>query len=190
MVDGGAAFCVPGNHDVKLIRWLHGRNVKLTHGLAEFAAQLEQESAAFRVRMRAFLDRLVSHLWLDGGQLVVAHAGIKEEMIGRSSGAVREFCLYGETTGETDEFGLPVRHNWAAEYRGKTHGGLRPHAGRQRRVAQQHDLHRHRLRVRRQAHRVALAREGAGRCAGRAGLCRAGAAARRRRRTASACSRP
>jgi protein phosphatase len=70
--------------------------------------------------MKGFIDSLVSHLWLDGGSLVVAHAGIKEEMIGRSSGAVREFCLYGETTGETDEFGLPVRHNWAAEYRGKT----------------------------------------------------------------------
>jgi protein phosphatase len=120
MVTSGAAFCVPGNHDVKLIRWLHGRNVKLTHGLAESAAQLEQESESFRIRMRTFLDGLVSHLWLDGGKLVVAHAGIKEEMIGRSSGAVREFCLYGETTGETDEFGLPIRHNWAAEYRGGT----------------------------------------------------------------------
>ena len=32
---------------------------------------------------------------------------------------MREFALYGETTGETDEFGLPVRFNWAAEYRGK-----------------------------------------------------------------------
>src|SRR6266849_10742759 len=37
----------------------------------------------------------------------------------RCTGAVREFCLYGETTGETDEFGLPVRYNWASEYRGK-----------------------------------------------------------------------
>jgi protein phosphatase len=120
MVASGAAFCVPGNHDVKLIRWFHGRNVKLTHGLAESAAQLEQESQHFCVRMRTFLDGLVSHLWLDGGRLVVAHAGIKEEMIGRSSGVVREFCLYGETTGETDEFGLPVRYNWASEYRGKT----------------------------------------------------------------------
>jgi hypothetical protein len=109
MVASGAAFCVPGNHDVKLIRWLHGRNVKLTHGLAESAAQLGQESPRFRERMKAFLDGLVSHLWLDGGRLVVAHAGIKEDMIGRSSGAVREFCLYGETTGETDEFGLPIR---------------------------------------------------------------------------------
>jgi hypothetical protein len=40
-------------------------------------------------------------------------------MQGRGSGAVRSFCLYGETTGETDEFGLPVRYNWAADYRGK-----------------------------------------------------------------------
>ncbi len=39
-------------------------------------------------------------------------------MQGRGSGKVRDFALYGETTGETDEFGLPVRYNWAAEYRG------------------------------------------------------------------------
>jgi polynucleotide kinase-phosphatase len=39
-------------------------------------------------------------------------------MHGRGSGRVREFALYGETTGETDEFGLPVRYNWAADYRG------------------------------------------------------------------------
>ena len=120
MVKAGSAFCVPGNHDVKLVRWLNGRNVKLTHGLAESTVQLERETPAFRERMKLFLDSLVSHLWLDGGALVVAHAGIREEMIGRSSGAVREFCLYGETTGETDEFGLPVRYNWAAEYRGRT----------------------------------------------------------------------
>src|SRR5207249_2691052 len=62
---------------------------------------------------------LVSHYVLDEGKLVVAHAGMKEEMQGRGSGKVRDFALYGETTGETDEFGLPVRYNWAAEYRGK-----------------------------------------------------------------------
>ena len=56
---------------------------------------------------------------VDDGRLVVAHAGMKEEMQGRASGAVRAFALFGETTGETDEFGLPVRYNWAAEYRGK-----------------------------------------------------------------------
>ena len=56
---------------------------------------------------------------LDDGKLVVAHAGLPEDMQGRASGAVRSFSLYGDTTGETDEFGLPVRYPWAEDYRGK-----------------------------------------------------------------------
>ncbi len=69
--------------------------------------------------MADFFESLVSHAVLDDGSLVVAHAGIKESMAGRASGAVRSFALYGDTTGETDEFGAPVRHDWAQEYRGK-----------------------------------------------------------------------
>ena len=113
-----AAICVPGNHDVKLVRALRGRNVKPTHGLAESLAQLENESTEFKTQVADFLDSLVSHYVLDNGKLVVAHAGMKVELQGRASGRVREFALYGETTGETDEFGLPVRLNWADEYRG------------------------------------------------------------------------
>lgn len=120
MVEAGEALCIPGNHDVKFLRWLHGRNVKMTHGLAQSTEQMEPTSTAFKHKVKSFIDSLVSHQWLDNGRLVVAHAGIREEMIGRSSGQVREFCLYGETTGESDEFGLPVRYNWAADYQGKT----------------------------------------------------------------------
>lgn len=119
MVAAGTALCVPGNHDVKLMRKLRGRNVQVTHGLAESLAQLEAETPEFRQAAATFLDDLVSHYVLDGGKLVVAHAGMKASMQGRGSGRVRDFALYGETTGETDEFGLPVRHNWAAEYRGQ-----------------------------------------------------------------------
>ena len=115
----GVAYCVPGNHDVKLQRKLNGKNVKLTHGLAETMAQLEKESPEFIHGVKEFLYSLISHLVFDDGRLVVAHAGLKEEMQGRASGAVRAFCLYGETTGEIDEFGLPVRYNWASEYRGR-----------------------------------------------------------------------
>ena len=43
----------------------------------------------------------------------MAHAGLKEEMHGRGSARCATFALYGETTGETDEFGLPVRYDWA-----------------------------------------------------------------------------
>ncbi|HEX5725903.1 MAG TPA: polynucleotide kinase-phosphatase [Longimicrobiaceae bacterium] len=119
MVEAGSALAVPGNHDVKLVRALRGRNVQVRHGLARSLEELEQETPEFRERVAAFLDGLVSHYVLDGGELVVAHAGMKEEMQGRGSGAVREFALYGETTGETDDFGLPVRYNWAAAYRGR-----------------------------------------------------------------------
>ncbi len=113
------ALCVPGNHDVKLLRALSGKNVQITHGLAESLSQLGTEPPEFSKQVGAFIDDLVSHYVLDNGALVVAHAGMKESMAGRGSGAVREFALYGETTGETDEFGLPVRYNWAAEYRGR-----------------------------------------------------------------------
>ena len=120
MVDTGTAYAVMGNHDRKLMRWLDGRNVQITHGLQQSIDQLSTESADFKQRAKVFLDAMRSHYWLDNGKLAVAHAGLKEEMIGRGSGAVREFALFGDTTGEMDEFGLPVRRDWAAEYRGKT----------------------------------------------------------------------
>ncbi|MBL9107590.1 MAG: polynucleotide kinase-phosphatase [Myxococcales bacterium] len=119
MVQSGAALCVPGNHEVKLLRKLRGSAVKLTHGLAETVAQLEQAPAELSRRAEQFIDGLVSHYVLDDGKLVVAHAGLTEPLQGRGSGAVRQFALFGETTGESDEYGLPVRYNWAAEYRGR-----------------------------------------------------------------------
>ncbi|NTX03771.1 polynucleotide kinase-phosphatase [Myxococcus sp. CA040A] len=119
MVEAGTGLCVPGNHEVKLMRKLRGSDVKVTHGLAQSLDQLEREPPEFSAQVVKFIDGLVSHYVLDGGKLVVAHAGLKESMQGRGSGKVRDFALYGETTGETDEYGLPVRHDWASEYRGK-----------------------------------------------------------------------
>ncbi len=119
MVAQGTAYCVPGNHDMKLQKKLNGKNVSIKHGLEKTWAQLEGESRVFKDQIKEFIYSLVSHYVFDKGRLVVSHAGIKETMQGRGSGAVRAFCLFGETTGETDEFGLPVRYNWASEYRGK-----------------------------------------------------------------------
>ncbi|MGW7050475.1 polynucleotide kinase-phosphatase [Streptomyces sp. NPDC054887] len=119
MVASGDALCVPGNHENKLGRYLKGRNVQHTHGLAETVEQLEKEDDAFKERVREFIDGLVSHYVLDGGNLVVCHAGLPEKYHGRTSGRVRSHALYGDTTGETDEFGLPVRYPWAEEYRGR-----------------------------------------------------------------------
>jgi protein phosphatase len=119
MVACGDAICVPGNHENKLLRALRGRKVTVSHGLAESLAQLEAEPEEFRKEVIDFLDGLLSHYVFDDGRLVAAHAGLRAEMHGRASRRVRDFALYGETTGETDEFGLPVRYNWARDYRGK-----------------------------------------------------------------------
>ena len=119
MVASGSAVCLPGNHEVKLLRALQGRNVTIGHGLDRSLEQLSVEPAEFRTQVAEFIDSLIGHYVLDEGRLVVAHAGLPEKMHGRASGAVRAFSLYGDTTGETDEFGLPVRYPWAQDYRGQ-----------------------------------------------------------------------
>jgi len=120
MVKSGSAYSVAGNHDAKLLRHLRGTSVPLTHGFGATVEQLGAQSAEFAAEVKAFLDGLLSHYVFDNGRLVVAHAGLKEKFQGRSSGRVRDFCLYGDTTGETDEYGLPLRLPWASEYRGKS----------------------------------------------------------------------
>ena len=119
MCEEGSGRCVVGNHDFKLNKWLKGRSVTQTHGLDLTVAELEQTSDAFRKQAGEFIWDLRSHAWLADGKLVIAHAGLKEEMHGRGSGHVRNFAMFGETTGEVDEFGLPVRLEWARDYRGK-----------------------------------------------------------------------
>ncbi|HEY6739689.1 MAG TPA: AAA family ATPase, partial [Actinopolymorphaceae bacterium] len=99
MVASGHALAVPGNHENKLVRALQGRKVQVSHGLEETLRQLDDESEEFRKQVEKFCYDLVSHLVLDEGRLVVAHAGLKEAYHGRASGRVRSFALYGDTTG-------------------------------------------------------------------------------------------
>lgn len=119
MVKSGSAFCITGNHDEKLNKFLSGKNVLLNHGLDKTVQQLQSTSKEFQREVKDFLYGLIAHYVLDDGKLVVAHAGLPEEMHGRAAAGVRTFCLYGETTGEIDEFGLPVRYEWARRYKGK-----------------------------------------------------------------------
>jgi protein phosphatase len=119
MTKSNNALCIPGNHEAKLLKYFDKKNVQLTHGLADTVAQLTNQPPEFINELKTFLDSLISHYVLDDGKLVVSHAGMKERYQGRSSGRVRNFALYGDTTGESDEYGLPVRLDWASEYRGK-----------------------------------------------------------------------
>ena len=118
-VEEETVLCVPGNHDVKLLKALRGRSVQRKHGLAETLDQLSGESVAFRARVAEFIAALPHHFVFDEGKLVVAHGGLEETMHGRDSNAVRSFALYGDATGEIDKYGLPIRRDWGAEYRGQ-----------------------------------------------------------------------
>ncbi len=126
MVAAGTALCVPGNHDVALARALDGRGgtAAPTLGRRKSLEQVRALPAAARRRFvagfRAFVASLPPHLVLDGGRLAVAHAGLKRGHIGRDSEEARRFALLGETTGEVDRYGLPVRVKWAQAYRGRT----------------------------------------------------------------------
>jgi len=113
------AICVPGNHDIKLLRKLQGRPMEIKRGLVESLEQISHQPEEFRRKVIHFFDTLPDHCILDDGKLVVAHAGMPEAMQGQSSQEIREFALFGKRTGEIDESGYPIRFNWAAEYHGK-----------------------------------------------------------------------
>lgn len=118
-VAAGRALCVVGNHDDKLRRALLGRAVQVAHGLDRSLAEIAARPPAYAAAVAAFIAALPSHLVLDEGRLVVAHAGLPEALHGRDTKRVRAFCLYGAATGRLDAHGLPVRGDWGSDYRGK-----------------------------------------------------------------------
>lgn len=121
MVASDSALFVPGNHDDKLFRMLKGNKVTRSHGLDLTEQQLnelpEEARAALTTDVLTYLAAAPPYLVLDEGKLVVAHAGIREEMIGRYDGHVRQFTLYGDVRG-FEESGRPIRYDWAQEYLG------------------------------------------------------------------------
>jgi len=121
VVEAGTGFCVLGNHDFKLLRWLKGNDVQLTHGLDETVLQFQLQPTGFAEGVQTFLEALPTHLVLEQGELVVAHAGLTEDLHNKSSGKERGFALYGDTNGERDEYGLPIRLDWAVHYSGAAH---------------------------------------------------------------------
>jgi protein phosphatase len=116
------AYYVPGNHCNKLYRYFLGNKVKILHGLETTAAELSALSEKERKEYSTLFINLYedSPLYqvLDDGKLIIAHAGIKEEYIGKNNKRVKTFVLYGDITGEVNDDGTPVRRDWAKEYNG------------------------------------------------------------------------
>ncbi|UQZ35011.1 polynucleotide kinase-phosphatase [Paenibacillus sp. PK3_47] len=124
--DAGAARMIDSNHGWKIARYLDGRSVTLSHGDEKFAAELAQYARdngdgaadAFKKEMKQFLLSAPSHLVLCSNgvrRVVVAHAGIRDEYIGKQSRRISDFCRYGDTEG-TDGSGKPVRKEWYVEH--------------------------------------------------------------------------
>lgn len=122
LVESGHARYVPGNHCNKLSRYLKGNKVKTTHGLETTIAELERLSPKDRDnlgrRFVALVENAQPYLQLDQGNLIVAHAGIKESLIGKQGRSVQSFCLYGDVDGSTHPDGRPIRKDWAQHYHG------------------------------------------------------------------------
>jgi len=117
------ALYVPGNHCRKLARHLRGERIRVTGGLDRTLEQLASLPAPEREALvKGFLSLYGSsppYRILDDGRLVAVHAGVEARMIGRLSRRIREFCLYGDPTGELSEDGSPVRRDWARTYDGR-----------------------------------------------------------------------
>jgi protein phosphatase len=120
MARAGQAFCVAGNHDLNLLKAMQDGANPVAPFLAQSMEQLGREPKKFRAQAADFLAELPIYSLFDGGRLAIAHAGLKEWMLGRSTAEVSRFALQGEPTGKRDEFGVPIRSNWAADYHGKT----------------------------------------------------------------------
>ncbi|RWR05550.1 bis(5'-nucleosyl)-tetraphosphatase PrpE [Siminovitchia fortis] len=116
------AYYVPGNHCNKLYRYFLGRNVQVTHGLETTVAELDslspkEENHCRRMFMELYEGSPLYQI-LDEGKLIIAHAGIKEDYIGKVNKSVKTFVLYGDITGEFLPDGRPVRRDWAKKYQG------------------------------------------------------------------------
>jgi predicted phosphodiesterase len=118
MVAAGTALCVSGNHEDKLLRKLRGRNVRVSHGLAETLAQLEAAPKDLLDGRRAVPVRPDQPLRARRRRLVVAHAGCKEAYQGRASGPGARVLPVRRHDRRDRRVRPAVRYPWARDYRG------------------------------------------------------------------------
>jgi protein phosphatase len=117
------AFYSPGNHCNKLYRFFLGNKVQVSHGLettvAEYEALSPHQQTEIKNQFIWLYESSPLYQVLDKGKLVVAHAGIREDYIGKTSNSVKTFVLYGDITGKKNPDGTPERRDWAQNYNGK-----------------------------------------------------------------------
>lgn len=118
MVAAGQATCVLGNHERKLIKYLTGEAQSVDRAVMSTLAQLADCGRDFSAQVLRWCQQLPAHVVLDDGGLVVAHVGLRERFQGRDSQRVVKAAVYGEASGDRDEWGHPILKNWMSSYRG------------------------------------------------------------------------
>ncbi|GAE25320.1 diadenosine tetraphosphatase [Halalkalibacter wakoensis JCM 9140] len=117
------AYYCPGNHCDKLYRYFLGRKVQTTHGLETTVEELQQlptrDYKKVRHQFMTLVEQSPLYQVLDEGKLVIAHAGIRSDLIGQTNKRVKTFVLYGDITGEKNADGTPVRRDWAQAHHGE-----------------------------------------------------------------------
>ncbi|MFC0469528.1 bis(5'-nucleosyl)-tetraphosphatase PrpE [Halalkalibacter kiskunsagensis] len=122
LVEENLAYYCPGNHCDKLYRYFLGRNVQITHGLETTVKELNSlpkiEYEQVRDQFMSLVDSSPLYHVLDNKKIIIAHAGIRSDLIGKTNKRVKSFVLYGDITGETNPDGTPVRLDWAKKHEG------------------------------------------------------------------------
>lgn len=117
------ALYAPGNHCNKLYRYFSGNHVTISHGLettvAEFEALPTREQKIIRKKFIDLYEHSPLYVIADQGKLIIAHAGIRKDYIGKSNKKVKTFVLYGDITGAKHPDGSPLRRDWAQYYDGE-----------------------------------------------------------------------
>jgi protein phosphatase len=105
---------VLGNHCWNLVRYLQGKRKKLDSDLQRTLNEVRAHRDGFELEVQRFLEEMP--FTFETEDLIMVHAAYREDAFG---GKARSLALYGETTGEMDASGYPVRlDTWETEYAG------------------------------------------------------------------------
>ncbi len=118
LFEQGKFIEVQSNHMDKFVRWLNGKKVKVSYGMQktveEFLSLSEKDREKTKKKILNYYSNIPLYLIVND-KVIIAHAGIKDEMIGKTGKKVKSFVLYGETTGKYTPEGFPERLDWTRD---------------------------------------------------------------------------
>jgi protein phosphatase len=113
-------YCVLGNHDDKLLRYLKGNPVKLSEEMKYSVKKITCNDEQFTNRVFHFLSSLPVIIRLVKLNAVVVHGSLVTDGNGEAkASSIRHKALYGLVNGKQDDEGRPIRLPWNEDYTGE-----------------------------------------------------------------------